>query len=223
MTEKQPAPQEPERLPLLRHEMVYHVGTLDFAHRAQQYVLSLEGPCLSVSLCPEVWRAIAKLGNAPTWALSSATSQFLDVHAFKQAPVLWQKVQAWGISEGLCTEGPVWEARWEEDGDLLFIRCESEEQAIQEVDDPSEVLSDGKPAVNLVTALTATEALSWWVGVPLKPDRPVDDFLLMAWVEQVLPSCDGLWWQDRLDPASLSAPRGGILPSRLHRWTRAVL
>ena len=50
-------------LPVIRLSRVLHVGTMDieaFRARAGQRS-SLEGHCLSVSLCPEAWEEIARL------------------------------------------------------------------------------------------------------------------------------------------------------------------
>jgi len=48
--------------------------------------------------------------------------------------------------------------------------------------------------------------------------------VVAAWAEDVAPelgaSVDGVYWREVYDPAGHSAPRGGILPSRLGRWRR---
>jgi hypothetical protein len=53
--------------------------------------------------------------------------------------------------------------------------------------------------------------------------RPLSPYLVETeavnlWIAAVRPDLDGVWWNDRLDPASLSAPRGVILPHAASRW-----
>jgi hypothetical protein len=41
------------------------------------------------------------------------------------------------------------------------------------------------------------------------------------YVATMHPDLDGVWWNERLDPDALSAPRGVLLPHALGRWTVA--
>ena len=49
----------------------------------------------------------------------------------------------------------------------------------------------------------------------------VADMLAMAYAEDVL-RLDGVWWEDRHDPAALSAPRGAIFAARVAAFSFAA-
>jgi hypothetical protein len=46
----------------------------------------------------------------------------------------------------------------------------------------------------------------------------VPDLIATVYVEDAT-DLDGVWWQDRLDVAAYSAPRGVIVPKMLSLWT----
>jgi len=46
-----------------------------------------------------------------------------------------------------------------------------------------------------------------------------EDFLSICYAEDVL-KLDGVWWDDKLNPMSYSAPRGVIFNNMLPSWTK---
>ncbi|WP_408903414.1 hypothetical protein [Methylobacterium radiotolerans] len=50
-------------VPIIELGRVHHVGSLDPARWGSLHRSSQEGPCLSVSLCPDAWTGIARLGG----------------------------------------------------------------------------------------------------------------------------------------------------------------
>jgi len=56
-------------LPTILFQKLYHVGDLQGNPQENG---DLEGPFLSVSEHPEAWREIARLGNSPTWEITSS-------------------------------------------------------------------------------------------------------------------------------------------------------
>ena len=44
----------------------------------------------------------------------------------------------------------------------------------------------------------------------------VDDYITLLYSENI--SVDGVWWEDIPDVRKFSAPRGGIMPSKISSW-----
>lgn len=204
---------------LIHMPKVFHIGTLDPTQKATRFHESFEGPCLSVSTHPEAWRRIAKLGDAPMWELKHPTGTFLDIRTTLRASEFVRQLQHWGVASNWVQPQRAWLARWydDESEDILQTTWDSRDAAEQEVADPTEILPDGEPALTPQTVFSATARLQEWLGY--SPGlRDVTDMLALRWAEETCPLCVGAWWSDRLEPASYSAPRGGILPSRLAEW-----
>lgn len=203
---------------------VHHVGLLDPCLKGSVHTHSHEGNCLSVSDCPEVWRQIARLGDAPCWELSRANGRFVRVHKSLGNRAVVRELNRWALAGELAAPMQVW-AAYQEDledpGTWQFTLHDLESDARMELDDPSVLRPNGKPCLEQQTVLRATALLEQRIGFPLG-SRPADEFLLACWVEDTQPDVDGLWWEDRLAPALLSAPRGGIFPSRVSRWDRSL-
>lgn len=202
---------------------VRHVGTFDVAMKGATGSQSHEGHCLSVSDCPDVWRRIARLGDAPCWELSRPGGKFVDVHKSLRKAAVRKALAQWALANGLARLVPAW-AAYQEDledpGTWQYSLHTDEEEARAELEDPAARRPNGKPCLEPCELLQGTERLAQRIGFSLG-NRPVDDFILACWVEDAMPEVDGLWWSDRLEPALLSAPRGGIFPSRVARWSRS--
>lgn len=238
---------------------VFHVGTLNPDHVGQHGARggnSHEGHHLSVSLHPDAWRVIARLGDHPTHTLTRPDGAFLDAHAAQRNPALMQGVHAWGAREGLTRPGERW-AAWhtDDDGDPRFslhataadAALEAWEAAAQALEDDSDLqlefdsrmadVTRDTPAgtIETIAALIAPRRFVTRKTVTLPTPlletrtglrRPDDatDALLIAWAhaqtfgEQPL---DGVWWDEHLDPAAYSAPRGLIFRDRLGDWRAA--
>lgn len=63
--------------PLISFTKLYHVGTLNPENKGSD---SHEGSGLSVSVHPNEWTRIAKLGGGDLYSLSKSGNQFLDFH-----------------------------------------------------------------------------------------------------------------------------------------------
>ena len=175
------------RLPVQRVPTVTHIGTLD---EGQKGSFSLEGPALSVSVHPDAWRKIARLGGHPAHELAGGT--FL--HATALTGPQWDSVRAWGVQQGHITRGQGFQTRhWDENGEEFFVTHGSREDAKYEADDPDDYL---KPV--LTSTPTHEEARG----------MPGDDYALLK-LSQAAGKA-GLWWSEDLDPDALSAPRGAL-------------
>lgn len=201
--------------PLRRLSKVFHVGTLSPQDKSFKGK-SLEGNGLSVSLHPQAWRAIAKLGGMPRWKLSKPQpGQFLDAHALTgphRAVIL-----EWALEQGYLQFQEVWRVFWTdcETNDISYMEFDREEQASQEHELR---LEDEDPNLDIQKVLKerATNRMTERIGFDLGSACDFD-LATTLFAEDVL-RCDGVWWNDQLDVAALSAPRGVINLPSLPTW-----
>lgn len=200
--------------PIKKFNRVYHVGMLA-AQPAPRSRDSQEGPCLSISRVPNAWRAIAQLGAAPIWTLEKKDGKFLDMHKVSEA--LKAEITQWGYDKGYAVEG---------------------QAVVTEVDDQDE---DGEDEVRIYLDATPAEAVRqhgeddevrarFTIPHPRPTDKLVEyaeqkvdlglvfDMLALVYSEKVL-DIDGLFWNENLDVYAYSAPRAGLLRSKLSTWT----
>lgn len=220
------------RVPVLELPIVYHIGTLDPAMRGQHHHrTSQEGAGLSVSLCPDGWRRIAKLGGYPLQKLDREGALFLDLDSMDAE--LRAAVGDWAVTQGLAARETRWLAwTWddEEEG-WRGMTCLTREDAVAELeavldgDEPTDerlALPDeegGPPGGSLVSceeALVLTgagDARALGFG----RDTNASDIAAMFYAEDVLrpamPDLLGVWWGSDYEPLGYRAPKGAILPS----------
>lgn len=187
-------------------EDLYHVGTLEVAHKGGT---SFEGRGLSVSMHPEDWIDIARLGGLPTWSFDRSGNSFLDLHSLSEQQR--QAIAEWGLAQGYVQTQTAWQVSWydSEMDDTVGTLLTSQQEAQDEAEDREDA------HVSAQEVLVATENF---------PDPTVRtgeldpfDVLVTVWAEQNT-DFDGVWWEDDYSPETLSCPRGVILPSRLDRW-----
>jgi|GEM_PF-1395185 len=223
------------KLPLVYLDRVYHVGTLNSAHKGRSHTQSLEGNCLSVSLCPAAWRAIAKLGGYPLYELSGSGGRFLDVYAALGDEALRREALNWARSQGLVEERQMWRS-WrfdDEVGDWSALLSATQDEALFEAlnwapsDNPDDLDAPaGHEAVEPALVIVGAAQMSARIGWTHSDDRDMSDMAVMLWAQEALPmrhgvALDGVWWRERYDPSCLSAPRGGIFPARISNWRRS--
>lgn len=169
----------------------------------------MEGAGLSVSLHPEEWREIARLGNEPLWILTKPRNKFLDF--FRLGKKGLQDLRGWGIQQKLAVSATIyqmcyWDDEYEEERCFEFsTREEAEYEAEDSEGEIREVPGRAMP----------TNLLNKVAGFKVEPTL-VDDMLAVAYAESV--GLDGVWWEETLDPTRLSAPRGVIVPSQIRTW-----
>lgn len=209
-------------------------------------VRSLEGNGLSVSRHPQAWQEIARLGGNPTWSLHCVNEEgvcegvsFLDVHALDSGA--WSIVTEWGKDKGYVDDTELIVVGWHDDevdqrmsmqfdlGDVESEnpqasdrhRAQIEREAYAEYEDRIDL----DATLERSRGLRATAAMVSRIGFPVEASL-VRDLLLTLYVEDVMfdsLQVHGVWWQDTLDPASYSAPRGVIHSKALPRWKREVV
>lgn len=210
-------------LPVIQLESVLHIGTLDPARRGAQGE-SLEGHLLSVSLAPHAWRRIARLGGNPLHALSKPQGIcLLDLHATEKDDQLRSLIEQWALQEGLLERKTLWRAwRYDSEEDAWgYTLHATEDEARAEVDEEEDEPSgpDDAPAVQPHELLAGTPALAALVKIVGLGQRDGFDYAAALWAERTQPEVDGVWWEEEYDPAGLSAPRGGLFPSRITELT----
>jgi len=197
--------------PSLNIAEVYHVGFMDPQHKRRG---SLEGSGLSVSLHPEAWTKIAKLGGRPTQALTNPKGTFLNYHALTDEQK--KAILSWGEQNRYVSGATTYRVSWyddEADGTVFSIMHDREKAEAEAEDMEDSVVKE------LPGSYVATPLMQQRVHGSADPSL-VLDLLSTIFVEDVL-GWDGVWWKDTLDPASLSAPRGVIVPNAISRWQRS--
>lgn len=215
--ERRPMTTLPETPKLFRLRKITHIGTLDAADKGTRGE-SMEGTGLSVSRHPEAWERIAKLGGSPWWEADASGLRFLD--GLKTLSEHKQALEQWGIDQGLATPATAYMVSWMDDEaeEERSFWCESREEA----EDEADMLDEA--SIEECSTVCPTARLLEFMGHDAsragKPTPAVHDDLATAWAHAM--GLDGIWWNERLDPESLSAPRGVIFPEHVSRisWAK---
>lgn len=189
---------------------VYHVGNLD-APRKKPHV-SYEGSGLSVSLHPEEWRKIARGHvSGDTWALSKEDPKFLLANKANQ-----KKARKWAIENGWLKPQTRYQVSWFDDemDDTMSMTFDSMEEAKEEAES-HEVEVEEIDSV----ALDSKGLRYWKEAFSSEPKNSLAGDFAILWYAEAK-GYDGVWWNDRLDPVRLSAPRGVIFQSKLPEWSK---
>lgn len=194
---------------------VWHIGTLDRRDKGRRGP-SFEGDGLSVSVDPDAWEEIAKLGGLPRWVLTNPRGRFVEFHALTE--IQRTAIADWGITHGLVCKKDTWALSYydEELEDRCTLEIDDEAEACETLDDLLEHDPDSEPELKPAETLAVTSKLCERIGF-----KPLDafDVLVALWAEDET-TLDGVWWADRLAPELLSAPRGVIVRRALPNWRR---
>lgn len=190
-------------IPTISKAGLFHVGTLQLEDKK---AASFEGEGLSVSPCPDSWRAIARIVG-DTWKIDKALN-FLDAHALKDNQK--SEIIQWANIRGFISQATLYRVEWFDDemGQTMSTLFKSKEEATEEAEDMG---VDFIP----VDDYLATEVF---------PDATVRagmnsiefmDILLTAYAKVEHPEIDGVWWNDKHDVNRYSAPRGVVHCSKV--------
>lgn len=207
----------PSPAPSIKLGVVTHVGSLDPSRKGEAGS-SYEGLGLSFSSCPEAWEEIAEL-SGPWWDTDLSGKNIIDGLTFLKSSTLMDNIHVWALINGLATSANIFKAIWRdtEIDELVEVWCSTEKQALAEIEDQDEA------SVEPSTQWAPTKALCIRMGNDVsqvgKPTPNTASELMMAWAEDH--GWDGAWWNENLDPAAYSAPRGVIFPSHVAdvTWT----
>lgn len=208
---------------MIQLDKLYHVGIFDSKLKGTTHnASSQEGNGLSVSIHPEEWREIARLGEDPLWELEPKDAGvFVDHHALTDAH--WQRVMEWATENGYATPTQVVRASWhdEELDERRYFEFDlSEPDAMERAQAEADDREDDDPRIEKHAGWKSTTALDERIGYALETSM-VQSMVLTLYTEDVLYATDkaqGVWWEDTLDVQGLSAPRGVIHLQALSTW-----
>lgn len=193
------------RAPTLTFPELYHVGSLNAEEKGND---SYEGAGLSVSVHPNAWRRIARIGGE-TWKVTKAGNQFLNYH--ETTPEQHAEMVKWAVKQGYAEPTTYWSVSYyddEWDEERVFY-CDSREEAEEEAEGYDTDQIEEHP-----NKLRGTEKLMQRCKVNKSHMQHPDHLIATVFADDVL-GLDGVWWEDTFDPSRLSAPRGVIFPDKV--------
>lgn len=207
------------RAPALVAESLYRIGPMTPHGEATH---SLEGHLLPVSACPNAWMHIARIGADEINEITAQEGvRLLDMHACLDDHALKAAVTEWACDSGLAVQSVAYRAWYFdcEDEDWRYMELNSQEEAEREAaGQDSDSGPDGGPPIEPVLVLKASAAAIEQTGA--KAFEHLGEqlaFILLA--QTTRPDLHGVYWDERYDPVSLSAPRAGLYPDRLGALT----
>lgn len=189
--------------PVVAFDEVFHVGDLDPSGRKAE---SYEGSGLSISIHPDEWARIARLGSPSRWQVTRPDGSPLKFAAWHDVPDADRdSLRQWAAEQGWVEERKVYQVSWFDDelDDTMTTDFTDRDDAEAEADAMD-------VDVETVTVWRATTAFPEG-RIPSNVDPT--DALLAVWVRQQRPDLDGVWWDDTYNPAALSCPRGVLVHS----------
>lgn len=182
---------------------LYHVGTMDISRKS---AYSHEGDGLSVSNCPDAWCRINKgFTHGDRFRLMKPDMKLLDYYALTDEEK--RTISAWAIEKGYVEEGTLYKSiSFDEGGYECYSLFKSYDEAFEEAGEEAEL-------VQKIPWLLPTQKMLETSHVKLELLQ-VPDTIAALFAEQVL-DYDGIYWDELLDEASYSAPRGMIFNSKL--------
>lgn len=200
---------KPANLPTLVYPEIAHVGTMDPSLQGSG---SYEGRCLSVSQVPSSWARIARLGE--NGFILSGRGRFVDVCGMSERQR--REVIDWAVCQGLL--------ELKEIARLHMFDTETEQWSysdfpeIDAAEDETEFMEEDEFRIEEMSAYIGTVKLAERAGHRQSGagmGAPTSFDLALVEYASRDPALDGVWWDEHYDPASLSAPRGGIFPDRV--------
>jgi predicted chitinase len=195
-------------LPTLSFPTLYHVGVFDETWKRDN---SFEGAGLSVSTDPDAWREIAR-GHVTgtTFSLTKQNNTFINAHKLTKRQL--NQIKQWALDNGLLESQETIRVSWFDDemNDTMYMDFDSKSAAQEEFD-----LDENEVEV-ITNGIIPTEKLKQLSQNPTLTPTAVMDYVLPIYAESL--NVDGVWWQDTLNIAKFSAPRGVILPKMVKTW-----
>lgn len=199
------------KIPTISAKSLWHWGDLDIKDRYRNGV-SLEGNLFSMSACPKAWQQIARLGGAPLHVRDQST-ELLDMHTVlfgtnRFAKDLRKLVEDWALAQKLVEYRDLYQIS-EFDDELEDYRI-MEFASLAEAENEASELD-----IEVVT-------IRKLVGTPIlnrshhQPEGNLlgFEYALIDWARaHVSDKVLGVYWDEKLDPLSYSAPRAGMFES----------
>lgn len=206
-------------IPIIQIRSAFHAGAMNPALRS---LVSQEGDCLSVSLCPHAWSRIARLGGRPLYELRHPRrANFVDACAVLIDPTLRDGLNSWAMDRGLAVVRKRFKA-WQYDSEgeeWRYSIHDSYAQAQAQIVDELQGGPGGVSAVEPFNGLQPTAELCRLTGIH-RHDTEAENLAIYVWAASELPSIlgvdiHGVAWNEAYDPAGLSAPRIGLFSNTL--------
>lgn len=157
------------------------------------------------------------VGGLPWWKAKrkEGVGKFLDIRRIDNN--LRHAMVTWGIMRGYVTESPIYAVQWYDDevGSIVEMQFDCKAEALAELGFKQET---GDTLVVLLecVGLKSSPALEQRIGFAITSALAFD-MLATCYAEDVL-KLDGVWWEDKLAPNILSAPRGVLNLSSIPNW-----
>lgn len=205
------------------HRQVVHIGHLD--RNPSDLAPSLDGPGISVSIDPDLWRSFSG-ANAPDIVLENSSALWVDALSFGPDDV--REVAAWMVQRNYMKATKLWEVMVfdEATGDFVeraFLdRGDAAMAAGRTLDEEIAAAARGEGSAmeidSYVLQSRALKRLKRWPD----PLRWYDAAILLYVREVVLPKRPlvvGIWWDEATVRDSLAAPRGVLFPEALDSFS----
>jgi len=147
-----------------------------------------------------------------TYVVTKTNNSF--IHARKLSKDTKEEITNWAVHEGLLEPSETVTVSWYDDEmgstmQTIYPSMKDAEDAFGEELEDYEVVSNRN-------GIKPSEKLKHLTKNPNMSPTGVFDYILPLYAEQH--GYDGVWWQDRLSVNRYSAPRGVIVPSKIHTW-----
>lgn len=187
-------------------ECVYHLGDLNLSDLSARPLTSysLEGNGLSISLHPNEWQKIARLGGRNKYRLTKSNPNF---YISNQNNI--EQAIEWCIENNFLIKAKKYRAfQTDEEGEEFYFELSSLKAAQFESDDVRPVIG---------YKFSEKGKHYWQNFCSSKIDHSLaEDYAPVFYAEAH--GFDGVWWNELLDPDALSAPRGVIFQNKLAEW-----
>jgi len=188
---------------LIQKSVVFHVGELDISKKRK---FSYEtGLGISVSEHPMEWAEIAELsGNV--YKFTAPQGVFLDVYKLTESDM--DLITRWGISNKLIKISSIYYFTYydSESESMMKMEFESKRKATDNAEGEKV-----RKKIGMVATQKFHRLIGWKIDQLL-----VKDYLIVYFAHAM--DIDGVWFNDKLDVANYSAPRGMIFDDKLLRW-----
>lgn len=199
---------------------VYHVGDLG-GERETPYT-SYEGRGVSISIHPTAWEEIIRSDGTSTherlktYKITNPDAEFYYIDP--EAPLDVER--QWCVENEYVEPARGHKVTYENGtGETAYMEFLSEETAQMEAE-----ARHGEIAETEILTL-GPSGVEYWLDAFRQAPEGADPILIAAltpvWYAQEN-GYDGVWWDEKYDPANYSAPRGVIFQPKLDSWERAI-
>lgn len=183
---------------------IFHVGMMDLSLKS---CFSYEGDGLSISNCPDEWIKITEgHTHGDFFLLHKEKMKLLDFYSLtKKEKTL---IETWAIENEYVSKGSLYKRlTYGEDGEEYFSLHKTYEEALEEADGEEKYVQTVENAL-LPSARLRNESYTQVEYID------VVDRITSLYAEKVL-GYDGVYWNEELNEATYSAPRGVIFNEKL--------